>query len=129
MLMNVQVLTDEKNALFKRRELTARLGYDNKTPKRLEIRKELAKKLGAKEELIVVNRIKPDYGTPAARLEFNIYDDEKALKELEGEHVLKRHAPKKKEGEAPAEEEEEKKEEKAGEKKEEAKEETKEEKK
>ena len=109
MLMNLQVITDEKNPLFKRREITAKLGYEDKTPSRLEIRKEVAKKLGTKEELVIIKRIIPDYGTPAAKCEANIYDDEKSLKELEEKHMVNRHLPKKKEGEAPAEEKKEEK--------------------
>ena len=96
--MNIKITNDEKNPLFKRREITAKLGYDNKTPSRQDIRKEIAKKLGAKEELVVVKRIKPDFGTPAANLEFNVYDDEKTMKEVEEEYMVKRHAPKGKKG-------------------------------
>jgi len=139
MSMNIQVLSDEKKPLFKRREMIAKLGYEDKTPSRLEIRKQLAKKLGAKEELIIVKRIKPDYGTPAAELEINIYDDEKSLKELEAEYMVERHLPKEKkekkeepkEEEKPAEKppaEAEKKPEAKGEKRPEVKEEKKEEK-
>ncbi|KYK26244.1 hypothetical protein AYK26_05550 [Euryarchaeota archaeon SM23-78] len=109
--MNIKIANDEKNPLFKRREVKAKLGYDNKTPSRLEIRKQIAKKLGVKEELIVVKRIKPDYGTPAAELEFNIYDDEKTLKEIEEEYMVSRHLSKEKKETAAAEIEEEKKEE------------------
>ena len=42
--MNIKITNDEKNPLFKRRELTAKLGYDNKTPSRQQIRKEISKK-------------------------------------------------------------------------------------
>ena len=112
MLMNIQVITDEKNPLFKRREITAKLGYEDKTPSRLEIRKEVAKKLGTKEELVVIKRITPDYGTPAAKCEANIYDDEKSLKELEEEHMVNRHLPKEKKEAVKEEPKEEAKEEK-----------------
>jgi ribosomal protein S24E len=95
--MNIQITVDEKKPLLKRRELQGKLGYEAKTPARLEIRKELAKKLGAKEELIIVKRVKPDYGTQSAHLEFYVYDDEKALKDLEHEYMLVRHGAAKKE--------------------------------
>lgn len=120
--MNIQVLSDEKKPLFKRRELIARLGYEDKTPSRLKIRKELAKKLGVKEELVVVKRIKPAYGTPVAELEISIYDDENSLKKQEAEYMVNRHLPKEKKEEKKVEEKkeekkpEEKKEEKKGEK-------------
>lgn len=92
--MNIQVTADQKKPLFKRREITARLGYADKTPSRLEIRKELAKKLNVKEELVVVTRINPAYGAPAAKLDVIVYDDEKALKAIEAEYMVNRHLPK-----------------------------------
>lgn len=116
MLMNIQVITDEKNPLFKRREITLKLGYEDKTPSRLEVRKEVAKNLGAKEELVVIKRVIPDYGTPAAKCEINVYDDEKSLKELETGYLVKRHLPKEKK--EPKEAEDDKKEEVKEEKKE-----------
>jgi ribosomal protein S24E len=91
MLMDIQILADEKKPLFKRRELAGKIGYECKTPARLEIRKELAKKLNVKEELVIVQRVKPDYGTQSAKLEARVYDDEKAMKELEYNYMLVRH--------------------------------------
>jgi len=103
--MNIQIITDQKKPLLKRRELTGKIGYEDKTPSRLDIRKELAKKLNAKEELVVVRRVKPLYGTQAASLEVNIYDDEKALKDMENNYMLVRHGAGEKKGDAkPAEE-------------------------
>jgi len=89
--MNIQVISDEKKPLLKRREIIVRLGYEDKTPSRLEIRKELAKKRGVKEDLLLVTRIKPWYGTPAASVEVVVYDDEAALKEVEPDYMIKRH--------------------------------------
>jgi ribosomal protein S24E len=113
MLMNIQVITDEKKPLLKKRVLTGRLGYEGKTPPRLEIRKELAKKLNIKEELVLVKRIKPDYGSQSAKFEVDVYDDEQALKALEHNYMLVRHgAGAKKEEKEEAEKKEEAKEQK-----------------
>ncbi len=95
--MNIQITKDEKKPLLKRRELEGKLGYEDKTPKRLDIRKELAHKLNAKEELVVVKRVKPDYGTRSAHLEFYIYDDEKTMKDIEHEYMMVRNGAAKKE--------------------------------
>jgi ribosomal protein S24E len=104
MIMNIQITKDEKKPLLKRRELEVKLGYEAKTPKRLDIRKELAKKLNVKEELVIVKRVKPDYGAQSAHLEIYVYDDEKTLKDLEQEYMLVRHgAAKKEEAAAPEE--------------------------
>ena len=104
-MMNIQINKDEKKPLLKRRELSGKIGYEDKTPSRLDVRKELAKKLNVKEELVIVKRMKPLYGTQAATLEASVYDDEKALKEVENSYMLVRHgAAKEEKKEAPAEE-------------------------
>jgi ribosomal protein S24E len=124
MLMNIQIIKDEKKPLLKRRELTGKIGYEGKTPARLEIRKELAKAVNAKEELVIVKKVKPDYGSQSAKMEANIYDDEKTMKEVEQNYMLVRHGAGEKK-----EEQKEEKEEKEAPKREEKKEEAKEEKK
>lgn len=95
--MNIQITKDEKKPLLKRRELEGKLGYEDKTPKRMDVRKELAKKLNVKEELVVVKRVKPDYGTQSAHMEFYVYDDEKAMKDIEHEYMMVRNGAAKKE--------------------------------
>ena len=95
--MNIQITKDEKKPLLKRRELEGKLGYEDKTPKRMDVRKELAKKLNVKEELVVVKRVKPDYGTQSAHMEFYVYDDEKAMKDIEHEYMLVRNGAAKRE--------------------------------
>jgi small subunit ribosomal protein S24e len=89
--MNIQVIKDEKKPLLKKRILTGRIGYEGKTPARLDIRKEIAKKLNAKEELVMVKKVQPDYGSQSAKFEVDIYDDEKALKAIEYNYMLIRH--------------------------------------
>lgn len=101
--MNIKIINDNKNQLFKRREISAVLGYEDKTLNRAEIRKETAKKLGVKEELIIIKKVTPEFGTPAAKLEANVYEDEKTLKEVEAEYLIQRHNPKEKK-EKPSEE-------------------------
>ncbi|HJX06030.1 MAG TPA: 30S ribosomal protein S24e [Candidatus Nanoarchaeia archaeon] len=106
MAMNLQITKDEKEPLLSRREIGARLGYEARTPSRNDIRKEIAKNLNVKEELVVVKRIKPELGTQAARLEIDVYDDEKAMSLIEPGYMLKRHSPgEKKEEKAEAKEE------------------------
>jgi ribosomal protein S24E len=89
--MDIQITKDEKKPLLKKREVTGKIGYEGKTPARLDIRKELAKKLGAKEELVLVKRAKPDYGSQSAHLEAEVYDDEVSLKAIEQNYMLERH--------------------------------------
>ncbi|MBU1199244.1 MAG: hypothetical protein KKF46_04405 [Nanoarchaeota archaeon] len=124
--MNIQIISDEKKPLLNRREISAKIGFDNKTPSRANIKKEIAKKLNVKEDLVVVKLVNPDYGTTSAVLEIDVYDNEKTMKDVASDYLAKRGVPKGKKGEsesapaAPAPAETPKKEEKPEEKKEDA---------
>jgi ribosomal protein S24E len=89
--MDFKITKDETKPLLKRREVCARLGYDARTPSRNDVRKELAKKLNAKEELVLIKKITPQAGTQAANIEADVYDDEATMNAVELGHVLKRH--------------------------------------
>ena len=122
--MNIQIISDEKKPLLNRREVSAKIGFDNKTPSRANIKKEIAKKLNVKEELVVVKMVNPDYGTTSAVLDIDVYDNDKTMKDVASDYLAKRGVPKGKKGEsesAPAPAETPKKEEKPEEKKEEKK--------
>jgi small subunit ribosomal protein S24e len=97
MIMEIQISKDEKKPLLKKRILAGRLAYEGRTPGRIEVRDELAKKINAKKELVIVKRIKPDYGSQSAHLEAEIYDDEATIKAIEHEYMLVRHGAAKKE--------------------------------
>jgi small subunit ribosomal protein S24e len=97
--MEIHITKDERKPLLKRREIIGRIGYEGKTPSRMDVRKELAKKLGAKEELLLVQKIMPEFGNRAAKLEVHIYDDEATMKAVELSFNIKKHFPEaKKEG-------------------------------
>ncbi|MFH0869657.1 MAG: hypothetical protein V1866_01205 [archaeon] len=89
--MELQVMKEEHRPLLSRKEITARVAYEAVTPKREEIRKDLAHKLKVKEELVIINRIKPDYGRQSAMVEARVYDDEATLRKLEPRFTLKKH--------------------------------------
>ena len=89
--MDIKILKDEKKPMLKRREVSGTLGYSNKTPSRSDIIKEVAKVLKAKEEMIIVNQILPDYGTQTAKIRITVYDDKETMKALEGKGMLKKH--------------------------------------
>jgi len=91
MIMELQVMKEEQRPLLGRKEVTARVIYDTVTPKREDIRKDLAHKLKVKEELVIVNRIKPDYGKQSAMVDARIYDDEPTLRKVEPKFTLKKH--------------------------------------
>jgi len=105
MVVNIDSTEDQK--LLGRKLVKGSASFDGATPKRLELRKQIAKELKAKDEQVFVRRIYTDYGKQSARIEATVYDKPEDAKALETKGLLKRHekqpkkeAPKK---EAPAE--------------------------
>ncbi|MFO8016535.1 MAG: 30S ribosomal protein S24e [Candidatus Woesearchaeota archaeon] len=123
--MKLEIKKERDTPLLSRKRVTLNAEYEGSTPSRMDIRKETAKKLKAKENLVVIKHIYTRFGAQKAKIIAHVYEDEKDMKKLEGEGLLKKHnaGEEKKEGgsdegsksgEEP-EKEEEKKEEPAGE--------------
>ncbi len=127
--MEVTILKKEERPIVSRTVVEAEVSFPGKTtPSRLSICENIAKKLKHKPELTVVRHIYTEYGDSKAVAIAHLYQDEKSMKTLESDKLLKKHEKKEepketKEAEAPKEEP------KAEEKKEEAKDAPKEEKK
>jgi ribosomal protein S24E len=125
--MDLQILNEEKQPLFGRKTVIARISFEQTTPSRDSVRKSFCAKQKTDEKLTVIKKINSDFGACAADVTVYVYDDEKSLKTVEPEYSQKRNAvPEKEEAPAEAPKEEEKKVESSEEKaddKEEAKEE------
>ena len=85
-------LKDKKNVLLNRRELDFIVKYEGSTPSRNDIRNKLAAMLNAPLELLVVQRIKTEYGMQEGKGYAKLYENEDRMKEVELEYVLKRNA-------------------------------------
>jgi ribosomal protein S24E len=90
--MEMQKVTEIKSAL-PRTEYVFNAKYEQSTPSRAELKSKIASKLKSKEELTVVKKINNHYGDKEVRVEVYVYNDEKALNEIEFKHVLKKHNP------------------------------------
>jgi ribosomal protein S24E len=90
-MMDLNILKEENKPLFNRKDVSARIAYENATPSRNDIKKELAGKMKAKEELVIVTKVLTENGSPSAKIEARVYSDEKALKDIEHRFTLKRH--------------------------------------
>jgi len=122
--MKLDIKSDTNNTLIGRREVNVTLTFDQATPSNETLKKELAKKLGVKEELIIPRHIYTDFGKTSAEFEVYVYASEEAMKTYEPKtkKMKQDEAKAAKKEEAPAEEvKEEKPEEKKDEKTEEAK--------
>lgn len=87
----MEILQDTENKLLGRREVLATMSNEKGTPKRVEIKKELAKVLKVKEDLVIVNKVTHNYGSSNLTIRAKVYDDEKSLKINARPHMVKRN--------------------------------------
>lgn len=126
-MMKLEIKKERDTPLLSRKRVTLMAEYEGATPPRLEVKKEVAKKTGAKENLVIIKHIYTRFGSNKAKIIAHVYNNEKEMKNLEHESLLVKHDPnakKKEEAKPEAPKAEEKKEapaEKPAEKKEEAK--------
>lgn len=103
--MMLEISKERETPLLSRKRVTLSLQYEGPTPPRLELRKEVAKKLKADEKLVVLKHIYTRFGSQKAKIIANVYSDEKAMKNIEEKYLLEKHNPgakKKEEGETEA---------------------------
>jgi ribosomal protein S24E len=102
--MEVDTLKQKKYPLLGRERVTGFIHFTSETPSRLAVRKAIAQKTKNKEEKIVVRHIYQRFGENKAKVIAHVYDDEKMMKQLEPEVLLKKHRAKEKNEEPEAEE-------------------------
>jgi small subunit ribosomal protein S24e len=90
--MDIKILKDKKNLLLNRRELDFIVRYEGSTPSRNDVKNKLAAMLNAPLELLIIQRIKTEYGMQEAKGYAKLYEDAARMKEVELEYVLKRNA-------------------------------------
>jgi len=98
--MDVKIIEDKNNALLKRRELKFEVTFEGPTPTRMDVKNKMAALLNVPLELVVVQRMKNDFGRQLVNGYAKIYEDVARMKQVEEDHILERN----KLPEAPAEE-------------------------
>lgn len=93
--MEIEIKKQRETPLLSRTRVTLTLDYDAATPNRLEIRKAVAHKLKAKEELVVIKHIYTRFGQKKAKVIAHVYNDKKEMESIERPFLLKKHNPKK----------------------------------
>lgn len=99
--MEIEITSQRNNPFFNRTELHFIIHHENEgTPNRDLIRSELAEKLNAKKEAVVIQEIEPSFGIHKSKGYAKIYTSREKAENLEYEYVLKRNKieEKKKEG-------------------------------
>jgi len=89
--MKIEILKEKENKLLNRKEINFRVAYDGAVPKIGDVRKELTAALHSKENLTVIDSLKPGFGTKSATGHAKVYKDEEDLK-IEPRHRLKKNS-------------------------------------
>lgn len=93
--MKVSVIKKDENPLLKRSEVRFEVDHEGgPTPKRLDVRKELAGQLGVPEDMVVIEKFATMYGRQVASGIARAYDSKERLEELEPKYLLERGLPK-----------------------------------
>jgi len=103
--MEIKILEERTNPLLKRHELRFEIAHATAaTPTRDSVRTELAKAVHAQKDRVIIERMRPRFGTAVTRGDANVYDSAEAAKSVTREHILVRNGLKEKvaKGAAPA---------------------------
>ena len=95
-MIELKPIEETENKLLERKKLVLKITFDQATPTKVEVKKAIADKYKVKEDTIAIKSIYQEYGTTNAQVTAYLYNDAKALQEVE-------RPPKKKASEAPAE--------------------------
>jgi len=97
---DIRVLEERYNPLIGRKEIKLIIAHIGRgTPRRYELRQEVAKMYSAPIECVYVINIATRYGQGLSTARVHIYDDPKRAEEIEEEHIKKRNMPPEKGGE------------------------------
>lgn len=90
--MEIEIDSKKNNPLFNRTEVRFTIIHTSEgTPNREIIRSELAEKLNAKKENIIINNINSSFGIQQSTGYAKIYTSPKKSEELERKYILKRN--------------------------------------
>jgi len=90
--MDIEIESKKNNPLMNRTEVYFTVKHPGeKTPNREIIRSELADKLNAKKENIIVNSINSSFGTSETTGYAKVYSSIQKAKDVERNHILKRN--------------------------------------
>ena len=100
--MKVEIVKKSENPLLKRTELEFTVDHaGSATPKRLEVRAQLASLLQLPEDVLVIDTLKSTHGLQKAFGRARTYGSREQLEALESKYLLERGVPKKPKEEKP----------------------------
>lgn len=90
--MEIEIVEERKNPLFKRNELTVQISHwKESTPTRDEFRKKISALKKAKPDTIVIRKIESTFGMPRSDALVHIYETSDLAIKTEPIHILKRN--------------------------------------
>ncbi len=89
--MEIEITKEADNQLLMRKEVSFRLKHEGASPGRAEARNVLIKELRSTQNLLVIDRMKTEFGKRETVGYAKVYENEDRLREVEREHILKRN--------------------------------------
>lgn len=87
-MMSIEIKKQTKVPLLNRERVTGNVYFEETTPSRMDIKKELAKKVNVAENTVVVRHIYGKYGMRKAKVIAHIYDNAETMKKFEPHTLL-----------------------------------------
>ena len=94
-MADVNVLKKREEPLMSRTIVELEVAFTGAVPKRADVKKSISAKLGAAEDTIVLESIRPIYGQTLAVATVSVYKDKVVMGKLTGKHLADRDAGKK----------------------------------
>jgi len=93
--MEVDILSDKKNQMLKRKEVAFRIEHTQMgaTPSRTDVRKAVANALKSEDSLVFLRKFETKTGTRVAFGEANVYENLEQAKLVEPDYIVKRSMP------------------------------------
>lgn len=95
--MEIEITKTDDNLILKRKEVFFRLKHDEKSetkgasPSRVQAREVLIKKLRCKPNLLVIDKMRTEFGKRETVGYAKVYENEERLKEIEREYIIRRN--------------------------------------
>ncbi len=90
--LSIRKIKDFDNPLLYRKEYLFAVIHDaQSTPSRQKLREEVSKILGVNKDLVVIRRIKTEFGMNVSKVEVHVYNNREKMLEIEPRYILKRN--------------------------------------
>ena len=93
--MELDIQNQNESPLLMRKRITAMATFEKKkTPTKIEMASEIAKKIKVDKKLVVVKHIYQKFGSNKAKIISHVYENEDMAKKLENDSLILKHLTK-----------------------------------